>query len=384
MRKVMVLLVFVVLVCAAYYAGSQRGRQGGEMSSPPERLASDRFQPGDTAIVTADRVELRNGDEIVARVGKECRLSVEKLSGSWAGGTVQISGKKLFGWVHESHLGTPEGAASRNPAPAAALVNERSKAQPTELAANENPATPAAVVQPATPASPANEAPPASPAPPTSPATLAERVADQQATLETLYSAPSLGMRVAVARVPADLEEILAMPSIERLVITGEEFSNESLRQLEGRQIPSLSIECPNIGNGGLVPISKINHLRELRLWTLGVNDAGLELVAQMGELESLDLEGTSVQGEGLTRLQGLSRLAHLALGPKTTDADLSPLKELTHLADLDLRACYQLTEACFESVREIRSLRSIWLPSRLGEKEAERLKQVLPGIAIR
>ena len=378
MRKVMVLLVFVILVCAAYYAGSQRGRQGGEMSSPPERLASDRFQPGDTAIVTADRVELRNGDEIVARVGKECRLSVEKLSGSWAGGTVQISGKKLFGWVHESHLGTPEGAVSRNLAPAAALVNDRSKAQPPELPANEKPDTPAAVVQPATPASPATEASP------TSPATLAERVADQQATLETLYSAPSLGMRVAVARVPADLEEILAMPSIERLVITGEEFSNESLRQLAGRQIPSLSIECPNIGNGGLVPISKINNLCELRLWTLGVNDTGLELVAQMGELESLDLEGTSVQGEGLRRLQGLSRLAHLALGPKTTDADLSPLKELTHLADLDLRACYQLTEACFDSLREIRSLRSIWLPSRFVEKEAERLKQVLPGIAIR
>ena len=108
MRKVLVVLVVVALLCAAYYAGSQRGREKNEPLSPA-RAASERFQPGDTAVVLADRVELRDGEKTLARLGKECRLTVQKVSGSWAGGTVQISGKTVFGWVHERHLGLPEG-----------------------------------------------------------------------------------------------------------------------------------------------------------------------------------------------------------------------------------------------------------------------------------
>jgi hypothetical protein len=367
MRKVLVLLLFVALLCVAYFAGSRRGRDDGDLSQPPGRAASDRFQPGDTAVVVADRVELRDGEETLARLGKECRLSVEKLSGSWAGGTVQISGKKVFGWVHESYLGVPEVAsAARRDAVAAVSVDGAAKPRPTELRTAESPTEPSAEIRTG------------------APATLAERVADQQAGLETLYTAPSLGMRVIVAREPADLQEIVSLPSIERLVITGEAFNNESLRQLEGLQIPSLSIECPNIGNGGLVPVSKIKNLRELRIWTLGVTDAGLELVATIEELESLDLEGTSVRGEGLVRLQDLPHLAHLALGPTTTDADLAVLKGLTHLTDVDLRACYQLTDGCFDALREVPSLRSVWLPSRLLAMGAERLKQALPGCVVR
>ena len=71
MRKVLVLLVFVALLFAAYYAGSRRGRDEGDLSLPPGRAASDRFQPGDTAVVVADRVELRDGKETLARLGKE-------------------------------------------------------------------------------------------------------------------------------------------------------------------------------------------------------------------------------------------------------------------------------------------------------------------------
>ena len=83
-----------------------------------------------------------------------------------------------------------------------------------------------------------------------------------------------------------------------------------------------------NVGNAGLLPVSKVKNLRQLRLWTPGVDDAGLEFVAKLNDLESLDLEGTSVQGTGLTRLQGLTRLSHLTLGPKTQDDDLASLRE--------------------------------------------------------
>ena len=197
-------------------------------------------------------------------------------------------------------------------------------------------------------------------------ATAPEKAAAPLPSFESLDSTPSLGMRVAVAREPADLQDLQSLQGIERLIVTGETFTNESLRQLEGLPIVSLSIECPNINNGGLLPISRIKDLRALRLWTLGVNDAGLELVAQIDELESLDLEGTGVQGEGLTRLQGLTHLARLTLGPKTTDDALASLKGLVHLTELDLRSCHQLTEKCFESICEVGSLRSIWLPNRL------------------
>ncbi|MHB8972210.1 MAG: hypothetical protein ACYC3X_20465 [Pirellulaceae bacterium] len=369
MHKIIVVVGLSALLLATSYVLTWCGigGTGKSESASPSRAASERFQPGDTAVVVADHVDLCDGDTTVARLGKECRLTVQQVSGSWAGGTVESGGKALTGWVDERYLDVCERASTRG-----AAVNTSETATGTlgqqfaRILAEEHDAQPVALdrVERA--------------------GDMSGAVSPEVAAINPLPSGPSLGMHLVVAREPADLSDLQSLQLIERLIVTGEQFSNGSLRQLAGLRILSLSIEAVNIGNGGLLYVSNVKNVRELRLWTPSVNDAGLEFVARMNELEWLDLEGTSVQGAGLARLQGSTRLSHLTLGPKASDSELTSLQVLSHLTELDLRSCYQLTEACLGSVAEVDTLRVVWLPSRLAETGGARIRQTLPQCEVR
>ncbi len=368
MHKIIVVVALSVLLFATFHVLTMRGIAKSESPSP-SRAASERFQPGDTAVVVADHVDLREGETTVARLGKECRLTVQRVSGSWAGGTVQSGGKTLTGWVHERYLDVPESDSTRG---VAVAVNSSETAirtldQQFARILAEKPDAKSIVSDRAERAGDVSGA-----------------VRPEAAAIEPSPSGPSLGVHVAVARDPADLSDLQSLRLIERLIVTGEQFSNGSLRQLEGLRILSLSIEAVNIGNGGLLHVSNVKNLRELRLWTPGVNDAGLEFVARINELEWLDLEGTSVRGAGLTRLQGSTRLSHLTLGPKTSNGELASLRVLSHLTELDLRSCYQLTETCLGSIAEVDTLRVVWLPSHLAETGDARIRQALPHCEVR
>ncbi|MHB0961240.1 MAG: leucine-rich repeat domain-containing protein [Pirellulaceae bacterium] len=368
MHKIIVVVALSSLLFAAFHVLTLLGI--GKSESPrPSRAASERFEPGDTAVVVADHVDLREGDNTVARLGKECRLTVQRVSGSWAGGTVQSGGKTLTGWVHERYLDLLERGSTRGMAVAvnsSATATETLDQQFARILAEEHDAKLVTAER-------------------------AERTGDVAGAVgtgavatEPLPSGPSFGMHVVVAHSPAELSDLQSLRLIERLIVTGAQFSNEALRQLEGLRILSLSIEGVNIGNAGLLPVSHVKNLRELRLWTPGINDAGLEFVARMDELEWLDLEGTSVRGAGVAHLQGSSRLSHLTLGPKTVDGELASLQVLSHLTELDLRSCYQLTEACLGAVAEVGTLRVVWLPSHLPATGDARIRQALPHCEVR
>lgn len=369
MRKVLVVVVVIALLCTAYFAGARNGFPGKE-SRQPVHEAGTRFKPGDTAIVTTNRVELRDGERTLARLGKDCRIHIQKVSGSWAGGTVQIRGETVFGWVDERFLSLLEGDVKPDVKPATPALVSSDKAfvpPPVDTQVRQAPSPPASAPASNEPAQNAGD-----------------DIQQMSAAMQLSALNASRSMHVVVAREPADLQQLESLPVTERLIVTGETFTNESLRPLVGRTIVTLSIECPDISNGGLHFISGVKGLKALRLWALGINDSGLEFVTKMDELESLDLEGTGVQGEGLTRLENLPRLTHLTLGPKTTDNALGSLKGLAHLTDLDLRPCFQLTEESFQALSQVGSLRTLRLPSRLVEKGAERLRQVLPNCVVR
>jgi hypothetical protein len=369
MRKVLIGVLFLAVLVAACYFVVVRGIWK-KAAANPSPAASARFQPGDVAIVMADNVDLRDGDTTVARLGKECRLTVQRVVPDWVGGTVQSGGKTLSGWVHEQYLSFPEaasprGAAAQSATSATGTLGEKF-ARIVAAEREKKSSTPQR-------AEPSQDAAP--PAPPARP---------QAATNEPASSEASLGARVIVAREPADLNDLQSLQLIERLVITGEQFSSASLQPLEGLRVVSLSIEAAGIGNGGLQHVRHVNNLRELRLWAPDINDAGLEFLARMTELESLDLEGTSVQGAGLVRLQELPRLSRVTLGPKTSDGELTSLQLLSHLTELDLRACYQLTQACLGPITEASTLRVLWLPRQLAETDDARIRQALPNCEVR
>lgn len=181
------------------------------------------------------------------------------------------------------------------------LAEERAAALPQE------PATPAAANPPLE--SPGNSAGKTTPGP----------SLPRETPSDSTQKEPVWGLYVGIAQSPDDLIDLEATQLIGRLVITGDRFSNQSLNHLDGRRILSLSIESVNIGNSGLLHVSKVKNLCELRLWAPGVNDHGLEILAEMHHLEVLDLEGTSVQGTGLTHLSNLEKLRKLTLGPRNT-----------------------------------------------------------------
>jgi hypothetical protein len=187
-----------------------------------------------------------------------------------------------------------------------------------------------------------------------------------------------------VARIPDDLVDLDAEQPIGQLTVTGEQFSNRSLRQLAGLRVLSLSVEAVHIGNAGLVHLAKLAGLRELRLWTPAVTDEGLEPLAALVDLELLDLEGTSVRGTGLVHLSGLRGLKQLTLGAQTEDKDLGGLAALSHLEELDLRSCRRLTEAAVDAIAQQRHLRLVWLPPQVGDADRQAVRELLPRCQVR
>lgn len=421
-KAIVVALFTVLLLVVAFLVGWRWIRSGGPDDS--DGIASIQFQPGDIAVVTADFVDLHDGDTKVTRLGKECRLSVQQVSGSRVTGTVESGGKTLAGWVDARYLKLWEGDPAPEPTadfelPEAALTAPRTPAQVAsvdppgkkEVNAEATSAPAAAVERPTgelssrdTPTPPAAVEPPAlevKRSPPPKPAASRDAKLNASEPRKRTTSAsrevrskpvppkpslfePSLGGRVTVARDPSDLDDLQALETIERLVITGEQFTSGMLRKLAGLRIPSLSVEAVNVGNSGLQHVGRVEGLRELRLWTSGVTDAGLEFVARLNELEWLDLEGTAVRGAGLARLRDLPRLSHLILGPMTSDRDLAAVEQLPHLTELDLRACYQLTGACLSTLAKVPTLHVVWLPRQIPAGEDAQLRQALPDCEIR
>ena len=195
---------------------------------------------------------------------------------------------------------------------------------------------------------------------------------------------PPVSTQTRLARTPDDLQDLGPNELIWQLIITGDQITNRSLRNLDGRPILSLSIEAVNVTNAGLLHVAKVKNLRELRIWAPSVDDNGLQILAKIQRLERLDLEGTNVSGVGLTSASSLQELRHLTLGPKTQEQELRQLEAFPSLEELDLRSCRQLTDACVDSLGLLDNLRLLWLPKQLSETGRKAIQNALPECQIR
>lgn len=99
-----------------------------------------------------------------------------------------------------------------------------------------------------------------------------------------------------------------------------------------------LQVQCKRVGEafgneeaGLLEPLA--DRIAWLDLATTSVDDDGLEVVAQMNELQRLYLQNTAVTGEGLSHLTELERLEYLNLyGAPVDDGGLVHLRAITSL----------------------------------------------------
>jgi hypothetical protein len=192
------------------------------------------------------------------------------------------------------------------------------------------------------------------------------------------------GIQTLVARTPGELDDVSQDRLIGRLIITGDLFDNRSLRKLQDSQVLSISIEAVNVTNAGLHHLSKVKFLRELRIWAPEVNDNGLSILANISNLERLDLEGTNVSGVTLTDLAALPRLQSLTLGPRVPDGELEQLQEFPALQELDLRACRLLTDACVTSLGALQNLQVLWLPKQISAPAQKAIRESLAQCQIR
>lgn len=185
----------------------------------------------------------------------------------------------------------------------------------------------------------------------------------------------------------ANLALLADLPTIKRLNLYDTEVTDKGLAFLpQLRQLESLDISNTRITDAGLKQVAQLRSLRSLSLrndsTTYGGNhpqssqdysvvsfsvssnvvispgtiitgnqaapvisrgargydwycvhepqigDAGLEHLAQLLNLESLDLEGTDVTGEGIARLKGLPNLTYLSVrGTNVSEAAIAELK---------------------------------------------------------
>lgn len=210
----------------------------------------------------------------------------------------------------------------------------------------------------------------------------AEALSARREQLRDMGSSTTIG--VVVLRDATELSRVRSDSHIGRLVLTGDRFTDRSLRGLAGLSVSELSIEAINVSNAGLRYVSEMHGIRHLRLWSPGFDDDALKLIAQLKDLEVLDIEGTAIEGTALADLQALPKLRTLVLGPRVSDAAISGLMPLTSLRHLDLRTCRKLSLTCLESVATLKDLEVVWLPDHLRVKGAKTLKEALPNCQVR
>jgi signal transduction histidine kinase len=153
------------------------------------------------------------------------------------------------------------------------------------------------------------------------------------------------------------------------------------IQLLRGDVAISVNLSWCKLDDADLDCLKCLPQLQELYLSHTDVTDAGLEHLKGLVQLQTLDLSGTKVTdaglqhfrglpeleklcfwatGGGLKHLRGLPRLRELDLGgTKVTDAGLEHLKGLWQLQELGLSGT-EVTDAGLEHLKGLRQLRTL------------------------
>lgn len=133
-----------------------------------------------------------------------------------------------------------------------------------------------------------------------------------------------------------------------------------------------------------LAPLKLLPNLRVLNCTNAPLSGADFEALANLHALETLYLDGTELDDDGLAQLRGLTSLKALYLGrTKIDDAGLSNLRGLRGLTSLSL-ANTAVTDAGLAPLRDLHQLQTLVLRNtKVTPKGVQDLGRSLPKTRI-
>jgi internalin A len=158
------------------------------------------------------------------------------------------------------------------------------------------------------------------------------------------------------------------------------------------------SVDCHGLGDGikdaDLELIAQLNNVESLDLsGCQGITDEGLKILGGLTSLKRLDLGGPDrsdtvaaprITDAGLKHLEPLTRLTLLSLaGTRVTDAGLVHLKGMKELEILDLGGT-KITDAGLDHLRGLSQLKTLTLQRTAVTHEAiDKLQRAWPALSI-
>ena len=183
---------------------------------------------------------------------------------------------------------------------------------------------------------------------------------------------------------------------LRRLNLRGTKITDSTLEMLAGvTAIEWLDIGWAQITDTGLEHLSALTNLRWLTMGGNKLTDTALQFLHQMPQLEYLDIGGTQRTDSGLWSLllndggvqaiASVTELRELRLnGTNITGRQLEMLKGLSKLERLSLQGCKRLKDDAANVLAEFRQLRAVDLKdSGVSAESASRVRAALPGCEV-
>ncbi len=346
------ILIFPLSVAMGSWAHAADAAQNGQIE----------IKPDDIVEVVSDRAKFKLGRKAVATLDKGRQLQVKWVEDGWVGGKLSIGGEERTGWILREEVKRIKAAPPNERAPAPLTVKPQLTVKP--------------IVKPTVKEPPLAKA--------KKPAVKKPAFKDPdffRLTHDALTRNGHFTIEVLMARNARELAEIQPSEKIGKLILLGQGVTNQALMNLRGLNVQFLNLDGTRITNSGLKYLTEVKGLRVLRLGSADLTDTALERIRNLSELESLDLERANVRGTGLRHLQSLKNLRALVLGPGIEEGKLKYLNGLSHLEELDLRACWQITSDDLAHLRKLKNLKRVACPRQITDEAKQSLRKKLPAI---
>jgi Leucine-rich repeat (LRR) protein len=204
--------------------------------------------------------------------------------------------------------------------------------------------------------------------------------------LKHLTELVEIDLRGCSAVTDAGLARLKPLSKLKALRLGGYAVTDASLAVVKDfPKLTSLTIEDASISDAGLAELRKlpIDDLSIARCLSFG--DAALAQVKNFSKLRRLSLRDTAVTGAGMVHLAGLKSLYSLTIVRcGMDDAGLQHLADLAELELLNLQADPGITDASIDHLRKLTSLKTLVIgQTSISDQGVAQLRAALPRCKI-
>jgi beta-lactamase regulating signal transducer with metallopeptidase domain len=189
-------------------------------------------------------------------------------------------------------------------------------------------------------------------------------LADATAPAESAVDNPSLEEQLRAEN--AELTYATDSGDIVALRLRAETTDELLARLAELPALTRLFIEnAGRVTDTGLQHIAALNQLESLQLVVMNLTEAGIAHISQLPNLIELQMHGCRLDDQALVHLAKMTQLTSLRLGHNLiSDAGITHLRHLTNLRELDISSDgymhLNITDKGFQQLSELHELRSL------------------------